>query len=176
MPSKRRFAITAAAMRITPCSGHCWPPRAGWRATGQTRWKTSTRPSADFAQFKEKFNAAATTRFGSGWAWLLKSGGKLEVTSTANQDSPIMEGKSGDSGPRRLGTRLLSELSESPPGIHCRFLECRELERSRKACIRVPDRYCLLGSLNPLQATTKKGQTIIGLPLFHCKSAPQPIS
>jgi Fe-Mn family superoxide dismutase len=46
-----------------------------------------------FDAFKEKFNAAATTRFGSGWAWLLKSGGKLEVTSTANQDSPIMEGK-----------------------------------------------------------------------------------
>ncbi len=47
-----------------------------------------------FDQFKEKFNAAATTRFGSGWAWLLKSGGKLEISSTANQDSPIMEGKS----------------------------------------------------------------------------------
>ena len=46
-----------------------------------------------FDAFKEKFNAAATTRFGSGWAWLLKSGGKLEVTSTANQDSPLMEGK-----------------------------------------------------------------------------------
>jgi Fe-Mn family superoxide dismutase len=46
-----------------------------------------------FDAFKEKFNAAATTRFGSGWAWLLKSGGKLEVTSSANQDSPIMEGK-----------------------------------------------------------------------------------
>jgi Fe-Mn family superoxide dismutase len=46
-----------------------------------------------FETFKEKFNAAATTRFGSGWAWLLKSGGKLEITSTANQDSPIMEGK-----------------------------------------------------------------------------------
>src|SRR5438552_3458358 len=46
-----------------------------------------------FDQFKEKFNAAATTRFGSGWAWLLKSGGKLEITSTANQDSPLMEGK-----------------------------------------------------------------------------------
>ncbi len=45
-----------------------------------------------FDQFKEKFNAAATTRFGSGWAWLLKKGGKLEVTSTANQDSPLMEG------------------------------------------------------------------------------------
>jgi Fe-Mn family superoxide dismutase len=46
-----------------------------------------------FDAFKEKFNAAATTRFGSGWAWLLKTGGKLEVTSTANQDSPTMEGK-----------------------------------------------------------------------------------
>jgi Fe-Mn family superoxide dismutase len=45
-------------------------------------------------QFKEKFNAAATTRFGSGWAWLVKDGsGKLDVISTANQDSPIMEGK-----------------------------------------------------------------------------------
>ncbi|MDQ6706505.1 MAG: superoxide dismutase [Acidobacteriota bacterium] len=46
-----------------------------------------------FDQFKEKFNAAATTRFGSGWAWLLGAGGKLEITSTANQDSPVMEGK-----------------------------------------------------------------------------------
>jgi Fe-Mn family superoxide dismutase len=46
-----------------------------------------------FDAFKEKFAAAGATRFGSGWAWLLKSGGKLEVTSTPNQDSPIMEGK-----------------------------------------------------------------------------------
>jgi superoxide dismutase, Fe-Mn family len=46
-----------------------------------------------FDQFKEKFAAAAASRFGSGWAWLLRTGGKLEITSTANQDSPIMEGK-----------------------------------------------------------------------------------
>ncbi|HTU43445.1 MAG TPA: superoxide dismutase [Bryobacteraceae bacterium] len=47
-----------------------------------------------FDTFKEKFNAAATTRFGSGWAWLLKDkSGKFEITSTANQDSPLMEGK-----------------------------------------------------------------------------------
>ncbi len=47
-----------------------------------------------FDAFKEKFNAAATTRFGSGWAWLVKDGsGKLDVVSTANQDSPVMEGK-----------------------------------------------------------------------------------
>ena len=46
-----------------------------------------------FDAFKEKFGAAATTRFGSGWAWLLKSGGKVELTSSANQDSPLMEAK-----------------------------------------------------------------------------------
>jgi Fe-Mn family superoxide dismutase len=46
-----------------------------------------------FDTFKEKFGAAATTRFGSGWAWLLKTGSGVEITSTANQDSPVMEGK-----------------------------------------------------------------------------------
>ncbi len=47
-----------------------------------------------FDGFKEKFNAAATTRFGSGWAWLVKDGsGKFEILSTANQDSPLMDGK-----------------------------------------------------------------------------------
>jgi Fe-Mn family superoxide dismutase len=46
-----------------------------------------------FDTFKEKFNGAATTRFGSGWAWLLKTAGGVEITSTANQDSPLMEGK-----------------------------------------------------------------------------------
>ncbi|MEO6437479.1 MAG: superoxide dismutase [Tepidisphaeraceae bacterium] len=45
-----------------------------------------------FAQFKEKFEAAGKTRFGSGWAWLIKKGDKLDVISTANQDSPLMEG------------------------------------------------------------------------------------
>ena len=47
-----------------------------------------------FDSFKEKFNAAATTRFGSGWAWLVKGGGtKFEILSAANQDSPLMDGK-----------------------------------------------------------------------------------
>jgi Fe-Mn family superoxide dismutase len=47
-----------------------------------------------FEGFKEKFNAAATGRFGSGWAWLVKdSSGKFEILSTANQDSPLMDGK-----------------------------------------------------------------------------------
>jgi superoxide dismutase, Fe-Mn family len=46
-----------------------------------------------FDAFKEQFTKAATGRFGSGWAWLIDAGGKLVIESTANQDSPIMEGK-----------------------------------------------------------------------------------
>ena len=42
--------------------------------------------------FKQKFAQAGMTRFGSGWAWLIRAGGGLEVSSTANQDSPIMDG------------------------------------------------------------------------------------
>jgi Fe-Mn family superoxide dismutase len=46
-----------------------------------------------FESFREKFTTAAMGRFGSGWAWLIRKGdGSLEVTSSANQDSPLMEG------------------------------------------------------------------------------------
>lgn len=45
------------------------------------------------AQFKEQFSAAAATRFGSGWAWLVVENGSLAVTSTPNQDSPISNGQ-----------------------------------------------------------------------------------
>ncbi len=43
-----------------------------------------------FDAFKEKFEAAGVGRFGSGWAWLVVNGGKLEIASTANQDNPLM--------------------------------------------------------------------------------------
>lgn len=46
-----------------------------------------------FDAFKEEFAKAATTRFGSGWAWLIADGDGVAVTSTPNQDSPVMEGK-----------------------------------------------------------------------------------
>jgi len=45
-----------------------------------------------FADFKTKFGQAATTRFGSGWAWLMVQGGKLVIDSLPNQDSPLMSG------------------------------------------------------------------------------------
>jgi superoxide dismutase, Fe-Mn family len=67
-------------------------PNAGGAPVGNLA-SAITGAFGSFDAFKEKFNAAATTRFGSGWAWLLKSGSSVEVTSTANQDSPVMEGK-----------------------------------------------------------------------------------
>lgn len=44
-----------------------------------------------YDKFKEEFTKAATTRFGSGWAWLIKDGGKLVIRSSANQDNPLMD-------------------------------------------------------------------------------------
>jgi Fe-Mn family superoxide dismutase len=66
-------------------------PRAGGNPSGNLA-KAIDQTFGGFQQFKEKFAQAATTRFGSGWAWLVKRGQKVEVISTANQDSPLMEG------------------------------------------------------------------------------------
>jgi hypothetical protein len=64
------------------------------RAGGCRRQRGTVGTGAcGFDQFKQKFAVAGTTRFGSGWAWLLNNNGKLEITSTPNQDSPLMEGR-----------------------------------------------------------------------------------
>jgi len=52
-----------------------------------------TGVSGSFDAFKEQMNKAGVGRFGSGWAWLVESGGKLSIESTANQDNPMMDGK-----------------------------------------------------------------------------------
>lgn len=67
-------------------------PGAGGEPTGDLAAAINAA-CGSFAQFKEAFAKAGATRFGSGWAWLNVSGGKLVVESTANQDSPLMEGK-----------------------------------------------------------------------------------
>ncbi|MSR84430.1 MAG: superoxide dismutase [Candidatus Latescibacteria bacterium] len=66
-------------------------PKAGGEPDGDLA-AAITSDLGGFAAFKEKFTAAGTTRFGSGWAWLVVKGGKLEVLSTPNQDSPLMDG------------------------------------------------------------------------------------
>jgi len=67
-------------------------PGGGGEPTGDLA-AAVRRDFGGVADLKEKIQAAGMGRFGSGWAWLVKSGGKLEVTSTANQDNPLSEGK-----------------------------------------------------------------------------------
>ncbi|EMF0307038.1 superoxide dismutase [Enterococcus hirae] len=67
-------------------------PNAGGEPTGAIK-EAVDEAFGDFATFKEEFKKAAAGRFGSGWAWLVMENGKLAITSTANQDSPLMEGK-----------------------------------------------------------------------------------
>ena len=68
-------------------------PNAGGEPKGELAEKIN-EAFGSFDKFKEEFSKAAATRFGSGWAWLVvNKDGKLKVTSTANQDTPISEGK-----------------------------------------------------------------------------------
>jgi Fe-Mn family superoxide dismutase len=67
-------------------------PGAGGAPTGALG-DAITSTFGGFDAFKDQVNMAALARFGSGWAWLVDSGGKLSIESTANQDSPLMEGK-----------------------------------------------------------------------------------
>jgi Fe-Mn family superoxide dismutase len=67
-------------------------PKAGGQPSGRLAQALQST-FGSFDQFKDKFTAAALGRFGSGWAWLIAQDGKLDIYSTANQDSPVMEGK-----------------------------------------------------------------------------------
>jgi superoxide dismutase, Fe-Mn family len=67
-------------------------PKGGGRPSGDLA-KAIDGAFASYDKFAEEFAKAAMGRFGSGWAWLVLTKGKLEITSTANQDSPLMDGK-----------------------------------------------------------------------------------
>lgn len=68
-------------------------PKAGGQPSGKIADAIKSA-FGSFDTFKEKLSAAGMGRFGSGWAWLVKDqGGKLDIISTANQDSPVMDGK-----------------------------------------------------------------------------------
>lgn len=71
---------------------HLMAPHAGGAPTGAAG-DAITSSFGSFDTFKEQFAKAAVGRFGSGWAWLIDSHGKLTIESTPNQDSPLMEGK-----------------------------------------------------------------------------------
>ncbi len=67
-------------------------PKAGGEPSGKLA-EAIRSTFGGFEQFKQKLTEAGMGRFGSGWAWLVSQNGKLEIYSTANQDSPVMEGK-----------------------------------------------------------------------------------
>ncbi|MCY7572548.1 superoxide dismutase SodA [Bacillus pumilus] len=67
-------------------------PNGGGAPTGELA-DAIEKELGGFEKFKSDFAAAAAGRFGSGWAWLVVNNGKLEITSTPNQDSPLTEGK-----------------------------------------------------------------------------------
>jgi superoxide dismutase, Fe-Mn family len=68
----------------------CMSPKGGGTPSGELL-KAIETSFGSFDSFKEKLSSAAVTRFGSGWAWLVNSDGKLVITSTPNQDNPLMD-------------------------------------------------------------------------------------
>jgi Fe-Mn family superoxide dismutase len=101
--SKSLEDILGGVSKLAPAvrnngGGH-WNHSFFWQIMGPNAGGAPTGAVADaingafgsFDKFKEEFSKAGTTRFGSGWAWLVANGGKLVITSTPNQDNPLMD-------------------------------------------------------------------------------------
>jgi superoxide dismutase, Fe-Mn family len=91
--------ISKAPVAVRNNGGGVWNHNLFWEIMGPGKGGQPTGELADainstfgsFEKFKELFSNAGATRFGSGWAWLVLSGGKLVITSTPNQDNPLMD-------------------------------------------------------------------------------------
>ena len=91
--SAPRSATMAAATSITPCSGRFWRPAPAAAPAGNVAQAINGRVRQLRSRSRKSSTPRPPTRFGSGWAWLIKSSKGIEIISTANQDSPMMEGK-----------------------------------------------------------------------------------
>ncbi len=98
--SEKDFFLNASKLsaKARNNGGGAWNHNFFWQVmksgSGSPSGKVMDAITAAFGsldKFKEQFAAAATGRFGSGWAWLVNDGGKLKIGSTANQDNPMMD-------------------------------------------------------------------------------------
>ena len=71
---------------------HCLKPGGGGQPSGDVA-KQIDAAFGSFDKFSQEFTTAATTQFGSGWAWLVQDGGKLAIVKTANADTPVAKGQ-----------------------------------------------------------------------------------
>ena len=111
-------------------------PNAGGAPVGNVA-QAITGAFGSFDTFKEKFNAAGVGRFGSGWAWLLKTASGVEITSTAEPGQPGHGRQERRVRLRRLGARLLPEVSKPPSRLSRGLVERSQLEGNRKPLQRV---------------------------------------
>ena len=99
---------------------HFWnwmkPNGGGSKLPGKLE-KKITEDLGGLEKFKTDFAAAGVGQFGSGWCWLSVKNGKLEISKTANGESPLVHGATPILGCRRLGALLLHRLSQPPPGL-----------------------------------------------------------
>ena len=121
-------ATTVAVITITVYSGPLWKRRRG-APFKVLLLKRSTLLLEILMNWKTKFNNAGTTRFGSGWAWLtVGADKKLTISSTPNQDNPLMDiadVKNTGTCTGCMGTCLLPQLPKPSSGLHECMVECR---------------------------------------------------
>ena len=87
----------------------------------------------DFEAFKKTFNETTAKQFGSGWGWLVFTGGKLKVMTTRQSGFAAFAGALSHSGQRRVGARLLPQVPEPPPRLPGRVVERGQLGRGEQA-------------------------------------------
>ena len=111
----------------------------------------------DFDTFKKQLNDAGVKRFGSGWAWLIDAGGKLVIESTANQDSPLMEGKKPILGVDVWEHAYYLKYQNRRPDYLARLVERRQLGRRRQA-VQIARRLGVRFSARPARSGFPPGQ------------------
>ncbi len=95
--------------------------------------KQITADFGDFEAFKKTFNETTAKQFGSGWGWLVFTGGKLKVITSAESGFAAVSGSLSDPRQRRLGARVLPQVPEQAPRLPRRLVERHQLGRSQQA-------------------------------------------